>query len=145
MAEAETTDLEALFDCDRIAEAGAAFNQSAGRPPWGGLVVNSARFVRFGVRATVLHVPDLFRLDLQPVQDTLGIQMRSLCESNIHWEAEPDSWDALRDSESTRASGFQGFVELPGVRLGIATRVINILDAEAGGSYLAARAAVGPV
>src|SRR5262245_22139274 len=106
MAE-QTVDVEALFDCERVAEAGAAFNQSAGRPAWGGLVVCSARYVEFGTRATVLHVPNLFRLDLQPVQDTLGVQLRSLAARNITWEAEPDSWDALRDAEPTHASGFQ--------------------------------------
>lgn len=145
MSEEQPIDVEVLFDCDRIVEAGAAFHQAAGRPAWGGLVINSARFVEFGTRATVLYVPDLFRLDLQPVQDTVGIQLRSLCARNIDWQADPESFDPLREGEQARASEFQGLVDLPGARIGIKMRVFNILDAEAGGTYIASRAAVAVV
>jgi hypothetical protein len=132
-----------VLDADRAAEAGAAFGQAATRPPWGGLVVASARFIEHGVRSTVLLVPGLFRADLSPTPETLGLQLRELSNHPTSWQAAPDTWDLLRRQASQEPIQLRGEFDLPGRRLQAELRLIMIGDSEAGGAYLCARAAVG--
>jgi hypothetical protein len=131
------------LDADRAAEAGATFGQIATRPAWGGLVVASARFVEHGVRSTVLLVPGLFRVDLCPSPETLGLQLRELSSHKTTWQATPDTWDLLRKADTHDPITLRGEFELPGRTLAADLRLIMIGDTEAGGAYLSARAAVG--
>ena len=39
----------------------------------GGLLISSTRLVEFNVRAPILLAPGLFRLDLTPQEETLGV------------------------------------------------------------------------
>ena len=132
-----------VLDCDRIAEAGAAFNQQAARMSGGGIVAAAPRFIEYGARATVLLVPGLFRVDLQPMQETLGLHVRALGPDPVRWEADPEAWDTYR-RDSSEPMQFRGSVDFAGQPLGIEVRAIMITDTEAGGIYLSARAAIVP-
>ena len=63
-----------LLDPDRAAEAGAAIGQLASRLPDGGLLISASRLVEINCRAAILIAPGLFRLDLTPQQETLGVR-----------------------------------------------------------------------
>jgi hypothetical protein len=71
-----------LLDCEAAAAAGGAFGQLAARLPGGGLLLSAARLVEFNVRATILLAPGLFRLDLTPQEETLGVLTRPLCDTS---------------------------------------------------------------
>src|SRR5687767_2625303 len=86
-----------LLDPERAAEAGASFGQLACRLPEGGLLISAARLVEFNFRATVLLAPGLFRLDLTPLQETLGVVPRALTPHPVHWRAQEDTWDGYRE------------------------------------------------
>ena len=137
------SELVDLLDPGRAVEAGATFGQAASRPAWGGLVVASARFVEHGVRSTVLLVPDLFRVDLSPSAETLGLQLRELSKHPTSWQASPDTWDLLRKTDSHEPISLRGDFKIPGRPLIAELRLIMIGDLEAGGAYLCSRAAVG--
>lgn len=131
-----------VLDPDAAVAAGAAFGQTALHAPWGGLVVAASRFVEYGWRATVLIVPGLFRVDLEPLQETLGVRMRGLGEHPSHFTADPDAWDGLRNPGSGPI-GFNGAFEIPDAPLVMQAKVLIVADAETGGSHVVARAAVG--
>jgi hypothetical protein len=134
---------EDLLDPDRAAEAGAVWGQVATRPEWGGLVVAGSRFVEYGARATVLLVPGLFRVDLQPMRETLSVRLRELGPHPTTWEAGADTWDALRTVGSNDPMTIHGTFEVPGEPLAAQLHLVTIADVEAGGAYVVARAAVG--
>jgi hypothetical protein len=137
------SDLDELFDCDRIADAGAAWGQVATRPPWGGLVVAGCRFVEHGVRAPSLLVPDLFRVDVIPSADTLGLEIRDLSPHPAKWSSAPEAWDAARRAGEHEPLDLQAQFELPDLTLAARVRLVTLADLEAGGVYVNARAAVG--
>ena len=70
---------EDVLDPDRAAAAGAALGQLAcalaGRRP---ARSRASRLVEFNVRAPILLAPGLFRLDLTPQEETLGVLTRPL-------------------------------------------------------------------
>jgi hypothetical protein len=134
---------EDLLDADRVAEAGAAWGQVATRPPWGGLVLGGARFVEYGVRTTMLIVPGLFRLDLQPLRETLSVRLRELSPYPTQWEANAETWDALRHPGRNDPMEIRGAFDVPGGPLAAEVRMVMVADHEAGGAYVVARAAVG--
>ena len=132
-----------LLDPDRIAEAGAEWSQAAATTPWGGIVVGSARFVEYGVRAPLLLIPDLFRVDLQPLHETLSVSLRELSHNPTRWEANADTWDALRNTDATEPLEMRGSFDLPEMSLATQIRVVLVADGEMGGCYISARAAIG--
>jgi hypothetical protein len=134
---------EDLLDADRAAEAGAVWGQAATRPPWGGLVVAAAGFVEYGVRATMLIVPGLFRIDLQPMRETLSVRLRELGPHPTTWQASADTWDSLRTAGSNDPMTIHGSFDVPGRPLAAEVHMVTIADVEAGGAYVVARAAVG--
>jgi hypothetical protein len=133
------------LDPERVSEAGAAFGQVAATPPGGGLVVASARFVEYGVRAAVLLVPGLFRADLVPAADTIGMHLRDLSSHPTRWVTAPEAWDAARRDQGHAPLEVQGEFDLPTGSLGTHLRLIVIGDTDAGGAYIAARALVGAI
>ena len=62
-----------LLNPDRAAAEGAALGQLACELPGGGLLITASRLVEFGARAAILLAPGLFRLDLTPREETLGL------------------------------------------------------------------------
>ena len=87
-----------VLDPGRAAAAGGAFGQLASAPPAGGLLLASSRLVEIGARATVLLAPGLFRLDLTPQEETLGVLTRPLTRDPVHWRADESAWDGYRDA-----------------------------------------------
>ena len=57
---------------------GRALGQLAAALPGGGLLITASRLVEFGARAAILLAPGLFRLDLTPQEETLGLYPRPL-------------------------------------------------------------------
>ena len=92
-----------LLDPDAAARAGAAIGQLATRLDGGGLLISASRLVEFNCRATILIAPGLFRFDLTPQQETLGLATRPLGDHALRWEAEEASWDSYRDQASRDA------------------------------------------
>ena len=66
-----------LLSPDRAAAEGAALGQLACELPGGGLLITASRLVEFGARAAILLAPGLFRLDLTPREETLGLYPRA--------------------------------------------------------------------
>src|SRR5215211_8781141 len=104
-----------LLDPDAAARAGAAIGQLATRLDGGGLLISAARLVEYNCRAAILVAPGLFRFDLTPQQETLGVAPRSLGDHQLHWQAEESSWDAYRNPASRDAPlELRGVIDRPG-------------------------------
>ena len=104
-----------LLDPEAASLAGASFGQLASRLGNGGLLISSSRLIEFNCRAAILIAPGLFRFDLTPQQETLGMAPRPLGDHGLHWEAEEASWDAYRDpAKRDLPLELRGVVDLPG-------------------------------
>jgi hypothetical protein len=129
-----------LLDPDRAAEAGAAIGQLATRLPGGGLLLSSARLVEFNCRAAILIAPGLFRFDLTPQQETLGVAPRPLGDHGLHWEAEEASWDAYREQKSREAPlELRGLIDIPDDPLLAWVHVLSFTDRDAGAVHFVAK------
>ena len=132
-----------LLDPDRAAEAGAAIGQLASRLPDGGLLLSSSRLVEFNCRAAILIAPGLFRFDLTPLQETLGVAPRPLGEHSLRWQAEESSWDAYREQESREAPlELRGLIDIPGDPLLAWVHVLSFTDRDAGAVHFVAKAEI---
>ena len=76
-----------LLSPDRASAEGAALGQLACALPDGGLLITASRLVEFGARAAILLAPGLFRLDLTPQEETLGLYPRTLGGWESEWRA----------------------------------------------------------
>ena len=133
-----------LLDPDRAAAAGARFGQLACAMPDGGLLISAARLVEFNFRATVLLVPGLFRLDLTPLQETLGIVPRQLTEHPVHWRAQESTWDGYRDQENTPME-LRALFDLPDGPLLAWLHVLSFTARDAAAVHFVAKAEIHPV
>jgi hypothetical protein len=132
-----------LLDPGPAAEAGAAIGQLACRLPNGGLLISSARLVEFNCRAAILIAPGLFRFDLTPQQETLGVMPRPLGDHSLHWQAEEASWDAYREQKSRDAPlELRGVIDLPGDPLLAWVHVLSFTDRDAGAVHFVAKAEI---
>jgi hypothetical protein len=86
-----------LLSPERAATEGAALGQLACALDGGGLLITASRLVEFGARAAILLAPGLFRLDLTPQEETLGLYPRVLGGWEVDWRAAEESWDGYRD------------------------------------------------
>ena len=130
-----------VLDPDRAAAAGAAFGQLASALPSGGLLLASSRLVEIGARATVLLAPGLFRLDLTPEEETLGVVTRPLAPDPVRWHADQSAWDGYRDGgDGLVPLELRGRFELSDGPLAVAIRVLSLADSDAGAVHFAARA-----
>src|SRR3954468_9761493 len=129
-----------LLDPDAAAEAGAAIGQLAARLPRGGLLISAARLVEFNCRAAILIAPGLFRFDLTPQQETLGVAPRPLGDHALRWEAEGASWDAYREQASREAPlELRGVIDRPGDPLLAWVHVLSFTDRDAGAVHFVAK------
>jgi len=129
-----------VLDPDRAAEAGAAIGQLATRLPGGGLLLSSSRLVEFNCRAAILIAPRLFRFDLTPQQETLGVAPRPLGDHGLHWEAEEASWDAYREQKSREAPlELRGLIDIPDDPLLAWVHVLSFTDRDAGAVHFVAK------
>jgi hypothetical protein len=132
----------ALFDPDRAADAGAAFGQHACALPGGGLLISASRLVEFNFRAAVLIAPGLFRLDLTPQQETLGVMPRPLCDAPVRWEAEEAAWDGYRDQTRTEPLELRGVVSHPSGPVLAWVHVLSFTDRDAAAVHFVAKAEI---
>ena len=132
-----------LLDPDRAAEAGAAIGQLASRLPGGGLLLSTSRLVEFNCRAAILIAPGLFRFDLTPQQETLGVAPRPLGEHGLHWQAEEASWDAYRQQKSREAPlELRGVVDIPDDPILAWVHILSFTDRDAGAVHFVAKAEI---
>jgi len=132
---------EDVLDADRAAAAGAAWGQHACLLADGGLLISSTRLVEFNVRAPILLAPGLFRLDLTPQEETLGVLTRPLTRDPVRWQADQSAWDGYRDAGGGLVPfELRGRFELADGPLTVAVRVLSLADSDAGAVHFAARA-----
>ena len=135
--------VEDVLEPGPAARAGAAWGQLATRLPGGGLLISSARLVEFNCRAAILIAPRLFRFDLTPQQETLGVAPRPLGEHNLHWQADESSWDAYRNPASRDAPlELRGVVDIPGDPILAWVHVLTFTDRDAGAVHFVAKAEI---
>jgi hypothetical protein len=103
-----------LLSPERAVSEGAALGQLAAELPGGGLLITASRLVEFGARAAVLLAPGLFRLDLTPQEETLGVFPRALCEWEVDWRAGEATWDGYRDAAGPAPMDIHGRFARPG-------------------------------
>ena len=131
------------LDPDAAALAGASFGQLATRLERGGLLISSSRLVEFNCRATILIAPGLFRFDLTPQQETLGVMPRPLGDHGLHWEAEEASWDAYRDpAKRDLPLELRGVIDIPDDPLLAWVHVLSFTDRDAGAVHFVAKAEI---
>jgi hypothetical protein len=133
-----------VLDPERAAAAGAAFGQLACASPAGGLLISASRLVELGVRATVLLAPGLFRLDLTPQHEALGVITRPLTAHPVRWHAEQSTWDGYRDTDAPAPLELHADFDLPDGRLGGAVRILSFADHDAAAVHFIAKAEIGP-
>jgi hypothetical protein len=129
-----------VLDPDRAAAAGAAFGQLACALPEGGLLISAARLVEFGVRATVLLAPGLFRLDLTPQEETLGVATRPLTSHPVRWAADQSTWDGYREAGALAPLELTARFELPDGALAGRLQILSFADGDAGAVHFVAKA-----
>ena len=128
-----------LLDPDRAAAAGAAWGQHACALAGGGLLISSARLVEFNVRAPILLAPGLFRLDLTPQEETLGVLTRPLTDHPVQWRAEQSTWDGYREAGETAPLELHGRFELPDGPLAAWLHILSFTDRDAAAVHFVAK------
>ena len=131
-----------LLDPDAAARAGAAIGQLATALPDGGLLISSSRLVEFNCRAAILIAPGLFRLDLTPQQETLGVLPRPLGDHGIHWQAEEASWDAYRKQSREDPLELRGLIDVPDDPVLAWVHVLSFTDRDAAAVHFVAKAEI---
>ena len=132
-----------LLDPDAAALAGASFGQLATRLEGGGLLLSSSRLVELNCRAAILIAPGLFRFDLTPLQETLGLAPRPLGDHGLRWQAEESVWDSYRDQASRDAPLEQRrVVDIPGDPILAWVHVLTFTDRDAGAVHFVAKAEI---
>ena len=131
-----------VLDPDRAAAAGAAFGQLACALPDGGLLISASRLVELGVRATVLLAPGLFRLDLTPRDEALGVVTRPLTSHPVRWRADQSTWDGYRDADGGGPLELHGRFELPDGAISGAVRILSFADHDAAAVHFIAKAEI---
>ncbi len=132
--------LEDVLDPDRAAAAGAALGQLACVLPQSGLLISSSRLVEFNVRATILIAPGLFRLDLTPQEETLGVITRPLGGHPVRWRAEQTTWDGYRDADGVAPLELHALFELPDGPLACWLHILSFTDRDAAAVHFVAKA-----
>ena len=129
-----------VLDPDRAAAAGAAFGQLACRLPDGGLLISAARLVEFNVRAPILLAPGLFRLDLTPQEETLGVMTRPLTDHPVQWRADQSTWDGYRDAGGVAPLELNALLTLPDGPLVAWVHILSFTDRDAAAVHFIAKA-----
>ena len=129
-----------VLDPDRAAAAGAAFGQLACALPDGGLLISAARLVEFNVRAPILLAPGLFRLDLTPQEETLGVLTRPLTSHPVRWRADQSSWDGYRDAGGVAPLELHALFDLPDGPLASWLHILSFTDRDAAAVHFVAKA-----
>jgi hypothetical protein len=131
-----------VLDPGRAAAAGAAFGQLACALPAGGLLISASRLVEVGVRATILLAPGLFRLDLTPQDETLGVVTRPLTSHPVRWRADQSTWDGYREGGEIAPLELDARFELPDGPLTGRLQILPFTDRDAGAVHFIAKAEI---
>jgi hypothetical protein len=131
--------LEDVLDPGRAAAAGAALGQLACTLGDGGLLVSASRLVELNVRATILLVPGLFRLDLTPQEETLGVLTRPLTDHRVHWRADQSTWDGYRDAEGVAPLELHALWQFPEGPLAGWLHILSFTDRDAAAVHFIAK------
>jgi hypothetical protein len=131
-----------LFDPDRAAAAGAALGQLACGLPGGGLLITASRLVEFGARAAILVAPGLFRLDLTPREETLGLYPRALCDHEVEWRAAEATWDGYRDPAGPGPMELHGRFDVPGGPVAAWIHILSFTERDALATHFVAKAEI---
>jgi hypothetical protein len=131
--------LTELLDPDRAAAAGAALGQLACALPGGGLLITASRLVEFGARAAILLAPGLFRLDLTPQEETLGLYPRALTGHEVEWRAAEASWDGYRDPSGPAPIELHGHFAIPGDPLAAWIHILSFTERDALATHFVAK------
>ena len=137
--------LTELLDPDRATAAGAALGQLACALPGGGLLITASRLVEFGCRAAILIAPGLFRLDLTPQEETLGLYPRALCEHEVEWRASEATWDGYRDPAGPAPMDLHGRFAVPGGPLAAWIHILSFTERDALATHFVAKCELRPV
>jgi len=129
-----------LLSPEPAARAGRAFGQVVSSGDGGALLLASARVIEQDVRATVLIVPGLFRIDLEPRRDAAAVHLRALTRHPSGWSAA----DEHNRGEHGDTLGFAGTFDLPGGRLLAQARIALIADDDLDAVFASSRATVRP-
>ena len=124
------------------ARAAVRHGQLASGLPGGGMALSCHKLVEDGARVMLLLAPELFRLDVRPVEDTLQVMTRSLHEG-ARWGTEPEARYA-RKEEPSRAE-FTFYAELEPRPILARIELLSTVDREAGLTHFVAHAIVREV
>jgi len=133
-----------LLDPDAAARAGAAIGQLATRLDGGGLLLSAARLVEFNCRATILIAPGLFRLDLTPQEETLGLYPRPLGPYGVDWRAGEETWDGYRDPKGPAPMELAGRFDTPGIPLVAWIHILSFTERDALATHFVAKCEIRP-
>jgi hypothetical protein len=128
-----------LLSPERAAAEGAALGQLACALPQGGLLITASRLVEFGCRAAVLLAPGLFRLDLTPQEETLGLYPRPLCDFEVEWRAAEATWDGYRDPLGPGPMELHGHFAVPDGPLAAWVHVLSFTERDALAAHFVAK------
>jgi hypothetical protein len=128
-----------LLSPDLAAREGAALGQLACELPGGGLLITASRLVEFGARAAILLAPGLFRLDLTPQEETLGLYPRALTEHHVDWHAGEETWDGYRDPKGPAPMELAGRFAIPGGPLVAWIHILSFTERDALATHFVAK------
>lgn len=131
-----------VLEPERVVAAGA-LGQLATRLPDGGMVISSSRTVEAGSRAALVYVPSLFRFDVTPQHETLGVAMRALVPVPSRWEADADTFDGFRRAGAEPVS-FRGGYDLPDGTISIRIEAMAVPDDDQGAAHFVVKTVVRP-
>ena len=104
------------------------------------MLISASRLVEFNVRATILLAPGLFRLDLTPQEETLGVLTRPLTSHPVHWRADQSTWDGYRDAGGVAPLELHGLFDLPDGPLAGWLHILSFTDRDAAAVHFVAKA-----
>jgi hypothetical protein len=133
-----------LLSPDRALAEGAALGQLACELPDGGLLITASRLIEFGARAAVLLAPGLFRLDLTPQEETLGLYPRALCDWEVEWRAGEATWDGYRDPAGPAPMDIHGRFAVPDRPLLAWVHVLSFTERDALATHFVAKCEIRP-
>jgi hypothetical protein len=135
-----------LLSPELAAREGAALGQLACElPNNGGLLITASRLVEFGARAAILLAPGLFRLDLTPQEETLGLYPRALTGHPVEWRAGEETWDGYRDPKGPAPMELAGRFELPDGPLLAWIHILSFTERDALATHFVAKAEIRSV
>ena len=103
-------------------------------------MITASRLVEFGARAAILLAPGLFRLDLTPQEETLGVLTRPLSAHPTHWRADQSTWDGYRDAGGVAPLELHALFDLPDGPLTGWLHILSFTDRDAAAVHFVAKA-----